>query len=262
MKYALVGYGKMGRAVEAAAAARGHRRVAVVDRARRGAARAVRTSLATLRRAEVAFEFTEPGAAEDNVVELLGAGLHVVSGTTGWDPRSTRIRRALRATGRGLVASPNFSPGMELFARLVGAAADLVSRAGLHDPWILDLHHRAKLDAPSGTAKLLAEIVEAHDPRVLAVHAGPLDGRLEAGALHVASVRAGHETGTHVVGFDGEHDALTLTHRTRGRSGLALGAVLAGEWILARRGLHGFDAVMDDLLSRRPGRAGRRRGRR
>jgi 4-hydroxy-tetrahydrodipicolinate reductase len=255
VRFALVGYGKMGRAIEATARERGHDLVAIVDPA--GGGRRVRKRLdeRTVAGAEVAFEFTKPATAESNVIRLLDAGVAVVCGTTGWTPGSADLRKAVRRSKAGAIVAPNFSLGMNLFYLAVAEAARTLGRVGLYDAFVIESHHRGKLDAPSGTAARLASIVQEEAPDYSTVQFGcPAEGAVSPGSIHVASVRAGHEPGVHTVGFDGPHDQISLTHRGRGRGGLALGAVVAGEWIVKRRGLHGFDRVLKDFL----GKGGRR----
>jgi 4-hydroxy-tetrahydrodipicolinate reductase len=235
MNYALVGHGKMGRAIDAAAAARGHRRRIVVDRGGK-------ITAARFRGVDVAFEFTEPAAARANVLALLAHGIFVVCGTTGWDASDPEIRKAARRAKAGAVIAPNFSVGMNLFYALLEDAARSYLAVGGYDPWIAEWHHRAKRDVPSGTARRLGAIVRTAAP----------DGD-GAGEIAIASVRAGHEPGRHVVGFDGPHDAVILSHAARGREGFAEGAVLAGEWIVKRRGIHAFSDVLDDLVGRQRG---------
>lgn len=244
MNYALIGYGKMGRAVEIEAARRGHERTVIVTRGR--------WTKRSLSGVDVAFEFTEPASAEQNVIALLALGIPVVCGTTGWDPGSTRVQRAARDGGAGLIAAPNFSVGMGLFFRITSAAVRALRSAEGYDPYVLEFHHRQKLDAPSGTALRLAQLVQSGDPRIRSIHQGPLLGKLPEGAMHVTGVRAGHEPGTHTVGFEGEHDSIQLTHRARGRAGAALGAVLAAEWLPNRPGIHSFDEVLDALVEGTP----------
>jgi 4-hydroxy-tetrahydrodipicolinate reductase len=250
VKFAVVGYGKMGREVERAAQRRGHRRVALIDPLvrERGIARGV--TARNLRGAEVAFEFSRPGSAEGNVDALVRAGVAVVCGTTGWSP-SRALRESIGKARRGVVIAPNFSLGMALFSRVVSGAAAEFLGAGDYDPYLVEKHHRAKRDAPSGTALHLARrmAADAPSPRTIAVGVGQ-EGPVEVGAIHVASVRAGHEPGVHEVGFDGEFDTVTLTHRARGRGGLAWGAVLAAEWLATRRGLHTFEEVVEDLIGK------------
>ena len=249
MKLALVGYGRMGKAIEAAALERGHEIVAIVDPTATGERVRSRLDPDTLAGARVAFEFTCASSAEPNVIALLQAGIAAVCGTTGWAPGED-LRRAARQAGVGAVVAPNFSVGMNLFYAVVREAARLTGAADLYDPFVVEQHHRAKLDSPSGTALHLATIVREAAPNFAEIEIGnpaqpPVSGR----AVHVASVRAGHEPGTHTVGFDGVHDRITLTHAARGRGGFALGAVLAAEWVVGRAGLHGFDEVVRDLVT-------------
>ncbi len=242
MRYALVGYGRMGRAIEEAADRRGHERAAIVDPTARGRSAARTIDGVSWRGIDVAFEFTGPSAAKENVCRLLSRGVGVVCGSTGWDAADPAVRRAARAGKAGAIIAPNFSVGMNFFYELVAAAARLYPATGF-DPWIAEWHHRGKLDAPSGTARRLAGLV------------GAVPGNPRVDAL---AVRVGHEPGRHVVGFDGEHDAVTLEHAARGRAGFAHGAVLAAEWLRRRRGLHGFDEVLEDLVRGARRRGGRR----
>jgi 4-hydroxy-tetrahydrodipicolinate reductase len=251
VKFALIGYGKMGREIEGVARERGHDLVAIVDPVGKGRRVRKRLEGRALGGVEVAFEFTKPATAESNVIRLLEAGVGVVCGTTGWTPGSTELRRALRNSKAGAIVAPNFSVGMNLFYLAVAEAARTVGKAGFYDAFVLESHHRGKLDAPSGTAARLASIVQKAAPAYSTVQFGcPAEGAVSRGSIHVASVRAGHEAGVHTVGFDGPYDQISLTHRGRGRGGLALGAVLAGEWIVKRRGLHGFDRVLKDFLAK------------
>ncbi|HXV77913.1 MAG TPA: dihydrodipicolinate reductase C-terminal domain-containing protein [Candidatus Polarisedimenticolaceae bacterium] len=247
MRYLLVGAGRMGRAIEAEAAGRGHTcvgRLRSVDAARLAPGRVDRTAMGV---PEVAFEFTEPSSARRNVLALTGAGVAVVCGTTGWDPDDA-FHREIAGRAAGAIVAANFSLGMQLFCRILGHAAGLFAAADSHRPSIFEMHHTGKLDAPSGTARALARILRERDPRLRSVVEGNPERRLPDGALHVASLRVEFEPGTHVVGFDSDHDRIELTHRARGRSGFAAGAVLAGEWIAGKTGLHGFDEVVDELV--------------
>jgi 4-hydroxy-tetrahydrodipicolinate reductase len=246
LKVAIVGYGRMGQEIEAAADARGHAVVRVVDPSERG--RRVRRTIdpQDLRGIEAAFEFTGPESAEANVIALLQAGVPVVCGTTGWDSSSSTLRKAVRASKAGAVIAPNFSVGMNLFHEVVRDAARRFGATDQYDPYVVEAHHRGKADAPSGTARWLGEVVVDEDPRRWTLQIG----NMPPGTVHLVSIRAGHEQGTHTVGFDGENEVVTLTHRTRGRAGFAAGAVLAAEWLQGRRGLHGFERVLADVYPR------------
>jgi len=248
MIYALVGTGRMGAAVEIEAGRRGHRKVGEFDPGRGGSSSAT-IDPSTLGRPEVAFEFTEPSAAEENLVTLLQAGIPVVCGTTGWNP-TPKLEAALSGSEAGAIIAPNFSIGMLLFSRLTREAGRLLGSAGLHRPWIFESHHTGKKDAPSGTARHLADLILEVDPRMRDVVVGNPDERLPEDALQVVSLRSGSEPGTHTVGFDGEYDRITLSHRARSRAGFAIGAVIAAEWLVGKKGLHRFEDVVDALLER------------
>lgn len=245
MRYAIVGAGRMGQAIEVEATARGHECVARIGRPVETAA-AAGLCTAGLGGVETAFEFTTADAAEANVLALLEAGVSVVCGTTGWQA-SPAVHAALEKSDAACVLAPNFSIGMLLFSRIVERAAGLFGPTGLYDAWIHESHHREKRDAPSGTARRLARIVVDADPRLSRAAAGA--GGSALGGLPLTATRAGHDPGRHVVGFDGAHDRITLEHQARSRAGFALGAVLAAEYVHGRRGLISMDRVVDRLLA-------------
>lgn len=251
MNYGLVGYGKMGRAVDEQARERGHRAVGLVDGPGDLGGRVTAAQERELREAEVVFEFTAPASAEANLIWLLSRGISVVCGTTGFVP-GKRVVEALESGEAGLLLAPNFSVGVNLFFRAVAEAARLYAGTGLHQPFVVESHHRGKLDAPSGTAVRLAEIVVGADSRLSGFHAGNFEGQAADDELQVASIRVGSEPGSHTVGFDGPHDRISLTHSSRSRTGFALGAVLAGEWLAdgPRIGWREFDEVLSEILAK------------
>ena len=156
----------------------------------------------------------------------------------------------------GIVVAPNFSLGVQLFFRLVRQASRLLAAGALFEPFVVESHHRGKRDAPSGTARRLCQILLDTDPGLTEIVEGNPEGRLPAGVLQVSSVRAGAEPGSHLVGFDGEHERIELQHRARGRSGFALGAVLAAEWLRGHRGMVELDDLVDRYLAGRTTGAG------
>jgi 4-hydroxy-tetrahydrodipicolinate reductase len=227
MRIAIVGYGKMGRLVEAAALARGHEIVARFDaKNNEGGAGLTPHSLAG---ADVAIEFSTPGAVLANLERLINLDLPTVVGTTGWDETRGEIRQLVAARDGALVYGANFSLGVNLFFRIVREAAALIARHEEYDPFLIEMHHRFKRDAPSGTALVLR--------RLLAEGYG-------ARAPEAISLRAGHLPGTHEVGFDAEADTITLTHTARSRAGFASGAVRAAELIAGRRGFIEFSELL------------------
>ena len=239
MKLAVVGYGKMGREVEAVARERAHEPVVV----RRGSAFPSGVP--------VGIDFTRADAVLANTRAAMKAKARYVIGTTGWDAQRDELARVVAAAEGGVVHAANFSLGVNLFYDVVREAAALFARFPDYDPYVLERHHRQKKDAPSGTARALARILEeAGGPRPHAATA--LEGPLADDRFHVAALRAGGIVGEHTVGFDSGGDEILLEHRARTRRGFALGAVLAAEWVADRTGLYGFEDVVDDLARRRP----------
>ena len=172
-------------------------------------------------RADVAIDFTSPAAFVENFPRLAALGINVVAGTTGWKPQEAAMRKIAADAGIGVVAAANFSVGVALFEALVADAARLFAARPEFGAWLHEIHHAAKLDAPSGTALLLRAAMDA------AGFGRPVD---------VASSRAGSVPGTHTVGFDGPSETITLTHAARDRGAFARGALAAAHWVNGRRG--------------------------
>ncbi|MSO21429.1 MAG: dihydrodipicolinate reductase [Acidobacteria bacterium] len=229
MNIALIGYGKMGRMIEQAALARGHAVGFKADIAGNEQGQLLtRENLAGI---DVAIDFTIPEAVVRNVDKLSALGISMVVGTTGWWDHLPQVRAMVEARNTGLVYGSNFSIGVNLFFRLMEQAAAMMAGQPMYDPFIHEIHHNQKLDAPSGTALQLEKI---------------LGTRYGKRKISVASNRAGAVPGEHTVGFDSEADTLTFTHTARSRAGFAAGAVHAAEWIATHKGLHEFADTLTD----------------
>lgn len=225
MKIALLGYGKMGRMVEEAAARDGAEIICVVD--------PIAGSRGKLEDADVAVDFSEPSAVVENVRAVAAARISMVVGTTGWYDRVDEVRSIVEEGGIGFVYGSNFSVGVNLMFKITEYAAGLFSRFSSYDPFIEEAHHKFKKDAPSGTAIFLRRIVDSH----------------YRGETPTSSTRAGYIPGKHTVGFDSEADTLALTHTARNRAGFADGALLAARWIKGRKGFYEFSQTIDQVLS-------------
>ncbi len=243
MKLALVGYGRMGREVERLALEQGHE---VVARLGKGDSLSGDALSEALRGAQVAIEFSVPGAAADNLRALAEAGVDAVCGTTGWYDELASVRGAVEAAGTGLVYAPNFSLGVALFTRLVREAARRVDALEPYDVHLHEAHHRHKVDHPSGTARALADEVVRQMTRKAAWREGPPEGAPDPGTLWVSVSRAGEIPGTHVLGLEGPDDRIELRHEARSRAGFARGALEAARWIRGRRGVFSLEAFLDD----------------
>lgn len=244
MNIALVGYGRMGHAVEDLAVERGHRIVARIGR---------NDALGpgALEGADVAVEFTRPDAAIENLRRIADAGVNAVVGTTGWYRRLDEARAVTERAGTGTVHASNFSLGVHVLFQMARRLGHLVDRLDEYDVHVHEAHHRHKVDHPSGTARRLAEILLETVGRKERWAEGPPRGAADPSTLQVTSVRAGEIPGTHVVGMEGPDDRLELRHEARGRSGFARGAVIAAEWVQGQVGFYSFDDVLADLLEHR-----------
>jgi 4-hydroxy-tetrahydrodipicolinate reductase len=210
-RVALVGMGKMGRAIDRLAEERG---VPVVARLDRGDA----IDRESLGGADVAIEFSEPGAAVGNIDACVAAGCPVVVGTTGWWDALPRVERDARAAGGRVLWAANFSLGVNVMLGLVAEAGRLLRDAGM-DAHLIETHHAQKKDAPSGTAIALASATESTLGR----------------PVPITSVRVGSVPGLHELVFDGPFEQLRLVHDARDRRVFAEGALAAARWLAARR---------------------------
>jgi 4-hydroxy-tetrahydrodipicolinate reductase len=227
MRIVIVGQGKMGRAIARMAEAKGHVIHAAIGGAENSGGRALTAE--RLSGADVAVEFTRPDAVVANLERLIDAGIPTVTGTTGWNDELGRITSLVDRRDGALLHAANFSLGVHLFLR---AARDLARRFAGHagfDAFILEEHHAAKRDAPSGTARELQARTRAADP---------------ARPFPITSVRAGATPGTHVLAYDGPYERVVLGHEARSRDGFAAGALAAAEWLPGHRGVH----TVEDML--------------
>jgi 4-hydroxy-tetrahydrodipicolinate reductase len=219
MKVLLVGYGKMGKLVEELAPAHGLEVGGIVD-IDWGDWSAP---------ADVAIDFTSGDAVRRNFTRYVERRLPVVIGTTGWTDHAADLRAQAETAGLGVVTSPNFSLGVNLFQLIVAEATRLIRPYGEYGAWIHEAHHITKRDAPSGTALLLRDT---------------MTGAGYDRVIDISATRAGAIPGTHTVGFDSLSDTIELTHTARDRRGFAAGALVAAKWLVGRRGWF----TMQDVL--------------
>jgi len=191
----------------------------------------------------VGIDFTTADAVLGNLRRALEAKARYVIGTTGWTEHLEEARQLVSQTDGGVVRSANFSLGVNLFYKVVRDASRLLGAFPDYDPFVLERHHRKKKDAPSGTAKALAQILEDE----IKGRKASVESALRPEDFHVSSLRAGGIVGEHTVGFDSGGDEILLEHRARSRRGFAHGAVLAAEWIVGRKGFYSFEEILDDL---------------
>ncbi len=241
MKIALIGYGKMGHAIERIALDRGHEIVAKID-----IDNAADFDSPAFASADVAIEFTTPATAVDNYLRAFKAGVPVVSGTTGWVDKMPQIKEMCADKGATFFWTSNFSIGVNIFFALNKYLAAIMAKEPQYIPSMTEIHHIHKLDHPSGTAITLAEGVMENNPNLKSWTESENPAK---GELPIAHIREGEVPGTHIVKWDSPVDCITIEHRAKSREGFALGAVMAAEWISGKNGWLTMDMMMKDILT-------------
>ncbi len=236
MKVALIGYGKMGKTIEKILIERGHSIVSIIDVDNPGDFQSD-----AFKSADVAIEFTFPSAAFDNYLKCFAANIPVVAGTTGWLEHLEEVKTICEKEGKTFFYASNFSLGVNIFFAVNQYLAKLMNNFPQYDVSISETHHIHKLDAPSGTAIVLAQDifkqVERKKQWTLAKTGDPADLTIEA-------IREGEVPGIHEITYESDVDYIQIKHSSKSRMGLALGAVLAAEFTVGKKGFLG----MNDLL--------------
>ena len=231
MKIALLGYGKMGQAIEKIAIERGH--IIVLKKS-------IEDSFDGLEEADVAIDFSVPSAAVENITKCLDSGIAIVSGTTGWLEDYEKMVDKCKADNGAFIYGSNFSLGVNLFFELNEHLARLMQNFPQYKSEIKEIHHTQKLDAPSGTAITLAKgIIEHSDYSSWALKNEKED------ELLIEAERTDNVPGTHTVYYKNLIDTIEITHTAHSREGFAQGAVIAAEWLQGKKGIF----TMKDVLN-------------
>jgi 4-hydroxy-tetrahydrodipicolinate reductase len=229
LNLALLGYGKMGKAIASIAAQRGFDvRLTLDIDSNPGGVAITRENFSGI---DAAIDFTQPDVVVENIRRVAALGVNLVVGTTGWNHRFAEVERIVKESDIGLVHAANFSIGVQLFYRLAREAAKIFAPYAMYEPYIVEAHHKFKKDAPSGTALELKRRVEPGLP-----------GR----EIPTSSVRGGYIPGMHELGFDSEADTVLVRHNARSRQGFAEGALYAARWVAGKKGMFAFDQVLEE----------------
>jgi 4-hydroxy-tetrahydrodipicolinate reductase len=244
MKIALLGYGKMGKAIEKIAIAKGHEIVYRVD-----LDSAFDFLPLSLENVDVAIDFSMPTAAVDNILKCFEAKVPIIVGTTGWYDQFDAIKNKCLEEGQSMVYSTNFSIGVNIFFKINKILAQIMKKHD-YDVMINEVHHTAKKDHPSGTALTMAgQIMKEIDRKELIKERLIYDNQTpsqstKSNELLIESVREGDVMGDHLVRYENIIDIIEIKHSAKSRYGFAKGALLAAEWIIGKKGIY----TLDDIL--------------
>jgi len=219
IKIALIGYGKMGQEIDALC--RLSENFEVVSISFKNITDSF--DIEGIKKADIAIDFTSKDIVIKNIEAIAKLGKNLVIGTTGWYDQLDRVKALVDKYQIGLLYSPNFSIGANIFFKTIDFSAKLFSKFPDYDVYGLEIHHKAKLDSPSGTALKIASKIKG---------------------LNFTSIRAGRNPGFHEVVFDSQADGITLSHQAYNRVGFAKGALLAAEFIKNKKGMHSFEEII------------------
>ena len=236
MKIALLGYGKMGKAIESIAEERGHEIGLKIS-----SSNSDHLTIDSFESCDVAIDFSTPTTAQQNIELALKSKTPIISGTTGWLTNIDEVNKLCISENSAFLYASNFSLGVNLFFELNKKLAKLMSSQLSYDVSMTEIHHAQKLDVPSGTAITLAEQIIAENTTK---KKWILDKPTSAEEIQIVALRENSVPGTHIVKYQSEIDTLTISHEAHTRKGFALGAVIAAEWILTKKGVFNMKHVL------------------
>lgn len=241
IKIALIGFGKMGQEVDRLCRESENFEVVSIS------FKNINESLDVkgIARADIAIDFTSRDVVIKNIEQVAKLGKNLVIGTTGWYENLEAVKKLADKYKIGLVYSPNFSIGANVFFKMVSFSSKLFSKFPDYDVYGLEIHHGGKKDSPSGTALKIADEIMENFPSKKSVLVEKSDKQIDPSELHFASIRGGRNPGFHQVVFDSSADGITLSHQAYNRTGFAKGALLAAKFIKNKKGVHFFE----DLFS-------------
>ncbi len=236
LNIALIGYGKMGKAIEEIALQKGHSICLKID-----VSSTDKFTEENLQQCDVAIEFTAPHSAVQNITTCLQAGVPVVSGSTGWLQQWTNVKTVCESLQGSLVYASNYSVGVNIFFEVNKKLARLMNSHAGYDVSMKEIHHTEKKDAPSGTAITLAEqIIEVIGTKKQWIN----EASVHPDELSILSERTDPAPGTHIVKYSSVVDDIEIIHTAHNRKGFASGAVLAAEFLYNKKGIFSMKDVL------------------
>ncbi|MGE5316904.1 MAG: 4-hydroxy-tetrahydrodipicolinate reductase [Chloroflexota bacterium] len=239
MKIIIAGYGRMGHEIEKTAIQRGHSIAAIYDTQDDWKKKPVPE-------ADVVIEFTAPDIAPELILSCLNMGIPVVSGTTGWNDKIDTIKEVALRNARTFFYASNYSIGVNIFYKINRQLATFLCNMQNYEVNIHEIHHIHKKDAPSGTAITLANQILENCRRF---KSWSFENK-KNNSIEISSARVGEVPGTHIINWESEIDSIEIKHTSHNRQGLALGALLAAEWIQGKTGVFGMEDLLSEVTTR------------
>jgi len=246
MNIAIVGYGRMGKQIEKILIEKNINIGSVVDKFNPDA-KFKEVNDDSLKGIDVAIDFSTADCLMNNIDFYVKNNISCVIGTTGWYDKIEEVKNKI-GNKIGFIWSGNFSIGVHIFFRIVREGAKIFNNFEDYDAMLYEIHHNQKVDSPSGTAKMIGDILLQEIKRKKDGVEEKLDRKIAENEIHIASVRGGYVPGTHVVMFDSPVDSIELKHTARNREGMARGAVIACQWIKDKKGFFNIDDLMNTVL--------------
>ena len=237
MKIALIGYGKMGKTIEKLALEDGHQIILKINRTNID-----ELTIQNLRKADVAIEFSTPQTVVKNILLCFESETPVIIGTTSWNMHQKDIEETCISFGGAMLAASNFSLGVNLFFALNNKLALMMAKYAQYKISLSEIHHTAKLDAPSGTAITLAEGIISQNNQYKSWENNFLTNET---TLSIQSIREPDVPGTHVVKYTSNEDSVEIKHSAINRNGFASGALMAAKWLVGKKGVYTMNDVLD-----------------
>jgi 4-hydroxy-tetrahydrodipicolinate reductase len=238
-RIALIGYGKMGKVIESIAVERGHQISFRIGRQNMSDLTKISPE-----NTDVAIEFTSPEAAFENVMACLRQRVPVVCGSTGWLAHKAIAEQYCHEQGGAFLQASNFSIGVNIFFKINELLAKLMNPQAQYQVGLTEIHHTEKKDAPSGTAIVLAEGALKHLDRKTAWEVAPVTHPKPESILAIEAQRLPNYAGTHTIRYESAEDFIEIKHEAHNRKGFALGAVIAAEWIIGKKGVFSMQDVL------------------
>lgn len=243
MKIAIIGYGEMGKEIERQAKKLSCEVTKIIDLDTHQ-----QISNVEFDEDEIAIEFSTPSSVVSNLEILARKKVSVVCGTTGWYEHKQYIKDIVSKNDIGFMYASNFAIGTQIFWKTISYLAKYINRFDEYDVLMNEIHHKNKLDSPSGTAITTAEILLENIIRKKKINTEKISTKVQDEEIHVSSTRGGYVIGKHTVLFDSQHDTIEISHSGKSRSSYAIGAIKSAQWLNKKKGFFSISDYMDNMI--------------